>query len=75
MRKTIDVRLVLELVALAAIVAAVYLATLLIWAALLAFAVSLAYLAYIWEFKPVTVKLRRPSLKGLHRHGTKPTRR
>ncbi len=52
----VDTRLTIELIALAAIVAAVYLATGFIWAALLAFAACLAYLAYIWQFEPIVLK-------------------
>jgi hypothetical protein len=63
----IDLRLCVEIAALAAIVVAVFLATDKVWAGLLAFAASLAYLAYVWEPTPITLTVRRPVLKGFFR--------
>ena len=70
----IDVRLTIETLALAAIVLAVYLATDLVWPALVAFAACLAYVAYVWELDTTTITLRRPRIKGLRR-GKKPVRK
>jgi hypothetical protein len=65
----VDIRLWLEVTALAAIIVAVFLATGKVWAGLLTFAASMAYIAYVWQIDPVTIK--RPSLKGLRRNGNK----
>lgn len=56
---TIPARDLIELTALALVVAVVVLATHLLWAGLAAGAVGLGYLAYVWDWEDAYIKLKR----------------
>jgi hypothetical protein len=65
-------RLAIELISTAALILAVGLATGLVWPALVAFAASGFYFAYIWEFEAV----KRPNWwRRVKKDGSEPVRK